>query len=195
MANRVPRAIFARGHASSPLRRYCLQRSANLLNVAARIARTASLFCALAMHVRPTGASHLLDCTSHCIGFTHARRASILVVLSLRSVGDRRRGRCARRRPTEIEQIDVDAGQRRSSRSRLRDRLVVGLQARLKSEVAFCRRGGRRRFKPGNLPQRLVDETFFWARDARRVGRNRPHVSADHLLSAGDERPREAGCT
>jgi hypothetical protein len=45
----------------------------------------------------------------------------------------------------------------------LRDRLVVGLQARLKSEVAFVELIVAR-VQTGDLPQRVVDETFFWAR-------------------------------
>jgi hypothetical protein len=45
----------------------------------------------------------------------------------------------------------------------LRDRLVVGLQARLKSEVAFVELVVAK-VRNGQLPQRLVDETFFWAR-------------------------------
>ena len=45
----------------------------------------------------------------------------------------------------------------------LRDRLVVGLQARLKSEVNFCDLVADK-VQAGELPQRLVDETFFWAR-------------------------------
>jgi hypothetical protein len=45
----------------------------------------------------------------------------------------------------------------------LRDRLVVGLQARLKSEVAFVELVVAR-VQTGDLPQRVVDETFFWAR-------------------------------
>ncbi len=45
----------------------------------------------------------------------------------------------------------------------LRDRLVVGLQARLKSEVAFVELVVAR-VQTGDLPQRVVDQTFFWAR-------------------------------
>jgi hypothetical protein len=45
----------------------------------------------------------------------------------------------------------------------LRDRLVVGLQARLKTEVAFVELVAMR-VRTGDLPQRIVDETFFWAR-------------------------------
>ena len=48
----------------------------------------------------------------------------------------------------------------------LRDRLVVGLQARLKSEVAFVEEVAFE-VRIGELPQRMVDQTFFWARDRR----------------------------
>jgi len=57
----------------------------------------------------------------------------------------------------------------------LRDRLVVGLQARLKTEVAFVELVALR-VRTGDLPQRIVDETFFWARargGALRNGRTR----------------------
>jgi hypothetical protein len=57
----------------------------------------------------------------------------------------------------------------------LRDRLVVGLKARLESEVDFVELIVLR-VQTGDLPQRLVDETFFWARqraEARRQGRPR----------------------
>jgi hypothetical protein len=57
----------------------------------------------------------------------------------------------------------------------LRDRLVVGLQARLKSEVAFVEMVALR-VRTGQLPQRVVDQTFFWARDRAsvvRAGRTR----------------------
>lgn len=53
----------------------------------------------------------------------------------------------------------------------LRDRLVVGLQARLKTEVAFVERVALR-VRTGDLPQRIVDETFFWARARSRTLRN-----------------------
>jgi hypothetical protein len=45
----------------------------------------------------------------------------------------------------------------------LRDQLVVGLQARLKSEVAFCD-SVTTKVQAGQLPRRVVDETFLWAR-------------------------------
>jgi hypothetical protein len=53
----------------------------------------------------------------------------------------------------------------------LRDRLVVGLQARLKSEVAFCNAVAVQ-VQLGNLPQRMVDETFLWARQRAAPARN-----------------------
>jgi hypothetical protein len=53
----------------------------------------------------------------------------------------------------------------------LRDRLVAGLKARLKSEVAFIDNVVLR-VHTGQLPQRVVDETFFWARDRASVLRN-----------------------
>jgi hypothetical protein len=52
----------------------------------------------------------------------------------------------------------------------LRDRLVVGLQARLKSEVTFVEEVAFR-VRTGQLPQRIVDQTFFWARDRASVVR------------------------
>jgi len=58
----------------------------------------------------------------------------------------------------------------------LRDRLITGLQARLKSELAFIDTVVAA-VQGGALPQRLVDETFFWARERarmpRRLGRQR----------------------
>jgi hypothetical protein len=57
----------------------------------------------------------------------------------------------------------------------LRDRLIVGLQARLKSEVAFVDNVAFR-VRVGQIPQRVVDQTFFWARDrasAFRSGKTR----------------------
>ena len=45
----------------------------------------------------------------------------------------------------------------------LRDRLVVGLRAISKSDLAFVDRVVVR-VNSGQLPKRLVDETFFWSR-------------------------------
>jgi hypothetical protein len=78
---------------------------------------------------------------------------------------------CAQQGSTaEVERVSVAPG-RSHRKISLRDRLVVGLQARLKSEVAFVDRVVLR-VQAGQLPRRLVDETFFWARDRARTGRN-----------------------
>lgn len=53
----------------------------------------------------------------------------------------------------------------------LRDMLVVGLQARLKTEVNFCDKVAAK-VHAGELPQRLVDQTFFWARQRAASVRN-----------------------
>jgi hypothetical protein len=45
----------------------------------------------------------------------------------------------------------------------LRDRLIVGLKAMSKSDLEFVDRVVSR-VNSGQLPQRMVDETFFWAR-------------------------------
>jgi len=56
----------------------------------------------------------------------------------------------------------------------LRDRLVVGLQARINFEVAFCDRVAEK-VQQGVLPEQLVDETFFWARQRAQSVRNGHH--------------------
>jgi hypothetical protein len=53
----------------------------------------------------------------------------------------------------------------------LRDRLIAGLKARLKSEIAFVDKVVLR-VHAGQLPQRMVDQTFFWARTRASVARN-----------------------
>jgi hypothetical protein len=45
----------------------------------------------------------------------------------------------------------------------VRDRLIAGLQARLKSEVAFIDHV-LLEVQTGHIPQQMVDETFLWAR-------------------------------
>jgi hypothetical protein len=45
----------------------------------------------------------------------------------------------------------------------VRDRLIAGLQARLQSEVTFIDHA-LAAVQAGQLPQQMVDETFFWAR-------------------------------
>ncbi len=63
---------------------------------------------------------------------------------------------------TEVERVAVVPGKSQQTVT-LRDRLVVGLQARLKSEVAFVEAVAAQ-VRTGELPQRLVDQTYFWAR-------------------------------
>lgn len=52
---------------------------------------------------------------------------------------------------------------RPSQKITLRERLIAGLKARLPSEVDFVDEVVDE-VNAGHLPQRLVDETFFWAR-------------------------------
>ena len=78
----------------------------------------------------------------------------------------------------EVQKVDVEAA-KPSRPISFRDRLVVGLQARLKSEVAFVD-AVVVEVQAGHIPERLVDETFFWARERAaiiRFGRtNRPII-------------------
>lgn len=53
----------------------------------------------------------------------------------------------------------------------LRERLIFGLEARLPSEVAFVE-AVVHKVHTGKLPQRVVDQTFFWARDRASFNRN-----------------------
>lgn len=53
----------------------------------------------------------------------------------------------------------------------LRDRLVVGLEARIPSEIAFCELVALK-VQTGKLPARIVNQTFFWARERAAVPRN-----------------------
>ena len=78
------------------------------------------------------------------------------------------------------------AGQGARSRSRFAIGWSSGLQARLKTKSPSCDAGGACKCSSGNLPQRLVDETFFWARDARHRHATAA-ISADHFLPAGHE--------
>jgi hypothetical protein len=77
----------------------------------------------------------------------------------------------------------------------LRDRLVVGLQARLKPEVAFVELVAAK-VRDGDLPQRLVDETFFWARqratDPRSGRKRRPIIFFQPAMRARAQRIRVA---
>jgi hypothetical protein len=94
------------------------------------------------------------------------------VLISVMLVADRMNDR--RATAAEVERINVSPTKARRPVS-LRDRLVVGLQARLKSEVAFVEVVVDR-VQTGKIPQRIVDETFFWARQrasATQAGRSR----------------------
>jgi hypothetical protein len=90
----------------------------------------------------------------------------------------------------EVEKIHVAPG-RATATVNLRDRLVVGLQARLKSEVAFVELVVAK-VRTGKLPQRLVDETFFWARQRAQNGRTnftyRPIVFFEPAMRARAKR-------
>ena len=70
----------------------------------------------------------------------------------------------------EIKKIDITPGKAERPIS-LRDRPVVGLHARLKTEVTFCEAVATQ-VNTGHLPQRLVDETFLWARQRASSPRN-----------------------
>jgi hypothetical protein len=70
----------------------------------------------------------------------------------------------------ELQKVDVEAAKPNRPIS-FRDRLVVGLQARLKSEVAFVD-ALVVEVQAGHIPERLVDQTFFWARQRAAVVRN-----------------------
>ena len=53
----------------------------------------------------------------------------------------------------------------------LHDRLVVGLEARIPSEIDYVERVVAA-VNRGKLPLRLVNETFFWARQRASIPRN-----------------------
>ena len=92
----------------------------------------------------------------------------------------------------QIEPLRITPG-RADRPISLRDRLVVGLQARLKSEVTFCETVATK-VLTGQLPQRLVDETFFWARlraaSIRNGHKYRPIVYFQPAMRARAERLR-----
>jgi hypothetical protein len=62
----------------------------------------------------------------------------------------------------EVQKVEVTPGKPNRPIS-LNDRLVVGLQARLKSEIAFVD-AVVTEVQAGHIPQQQVDQTFFWAR-------------------------------
>jgi hypothetical protein len=74
-----------------------------------------------------------------------------------------------------------------------RDRLIAGLQARRGSEVEFID-AVVLKVRQGKLPERLVNQTFFWSRDrANRPGHNpagtqRPIIYFQPVMSAQAKR-------
>ena len=70
----------------------------------------------------------------------------------------------------EVQKIDITPAKPNRAPT-LRDRLVVGLQARLKSEIAFVD-SVVANVQNGHIPQRQVDETFFWARQRAVLARD-----------------------
>lgn len=73
----------------------------------------------------------------------------------------------------------------------LRDRLIVGLRALRPSEVSYVDNVVNK-VQTGQLPQRLVDEAFFWSRrwavDRRRGRVHRPIIYFQPVLTARAER-------
>jgi hypothetical protein len=70
----------------------------------------------------------------------------------------------------EVQKVDIEAAKPNRPIS-FRDRLVVGLQARLKSEIAFVD-AVVVEVQAGHIPERLVDQTFVWARQRAALVRN-----------------------
>jgi hypothetical protein len=70
----------------------------------------------------------------------------------------------------QVQKVDVAAAKPNRPIT-VRDRLVVGLQARLKSEVAFID-AVMAEVHAGHIPQQQVDETFFWARQRTMLARD-----------------------
>jgi hypothetical protein len=74
-----------------------------------------------------------------------------------------------------------------------RDRLIVGLQARRGAEVDFIDEVVRK-VRLGKLPERLVNQTFFWARDRAnrtgqpRAGTQRPVIYFQPVMTAQAKR-------
>ena len=71
------------------------------------------------------------------------------------------------------------------------DRLIAGLRARLKSEIEYIDRVVLA-VQTGKLPQRMVDQTFFWARQRASVSRfgstQRPIIYFQFAMTARAKR-------
>jgi hypothetical protein len=111
--------------------------------------------------------------------------AALLTVFTVSTPPDHRAAMAA-----EVEPIVITpAGSKRPIT--LRDRLVTGLRAQLKSEIAFVD-GVVLAVQTGRVPQRLVDQTFFWARlraaDSRFGRPRRPIIYFQPAMTARAKR-------
>jgi hypothetical protein len=76
-----------------------------------------------------------------------------------------------------------------------RDRLIVGLRALSKSDIDFVDNVVAR-VQAGQLPQRLVDQTFFWARErAARTPGGRGHRPIVYFRPALTLQAKQLGVT
>jgi hypothetical protein len=120
------------------------------------------------------------------------RRASIILLLAASTLTFAVVVRHAQ--AAETQRVIISPGRAQQVVS-LRDRLVVGLQARLDSEIAFVELVVLQ-VRLGKLPQRIVDQTFFWARDRASISRNgnsrRPIIFFQPAMRARAERLRVA---
>jgi hypothetical protein len=73
----------------------------------------------------------------------------------------------------EVEKIGITPAKPNQPIS-FHDRLVVGLQARLKSEITFVD-AVVAEVHAGHIPQEQVDQTFFWARQRAAAAVARDH--------------------
>lgn len=86
--------------------------------------------------------------------------------------------------------VSSDVAQQTAS---LRDRLIYGLLAKIPAEIEFIDRVVEF-VEEGELPQRLVDETFFWARErASRPRDGRPRRPIIYFQPAMTARAKRIG--
>jgi len=112
--------------------------------------------------------------------------AAVALMLAAMLLPDRSDQRSAAAAQTQRPLVNVTPASPQRPVS-LRDRLVVGLKALRPSEVAYIDNVVTK-VHTGKLPQRLVDETFFWARlraGDPRIGRDRrPMIYFQPALTA-----------
>jgi hypothetical protein len=168
MANRVPRENPCRRDAMAApntIRACCF--TGELLNVASRLVERIPFLLHCDADQRPRSRHILLDCIRNN-GFamrafkflTAALMGLIVVAWSFALTPAATQAPPIQLKPANgVQQVS------------LRDRLVVGLQARLKSEIAFCELVVVQ-VHLGHLPLRVVDETFLWARQRAAPTRN-----------------------